>query len=139
MKLKCRLPLTGCIQFLIFFLVLFLSVSSTAENRFILNADETEAKKRMELPTRSRAAFVFGFLAGLDHLYNSTGLIVTMKRPLSAEELADELYKSLLSQPELRNGPIDQIILHALDDIIVISTKSGAHVSPGMMEVCVGC
>ena len=114
---------------------LVISTPLQGQGSFILNADDIEARKWMNLSSESRAAFVFGFLAGLDHLYESTGLVVALSRPLSAMELADEVYKVLLEQPELRSGPIDNIILTALENTITIKNKAGLPVSPGMKEV----
>ncbi len=89
----------------------------------------------MKLSPENRSSFIFGFLAGLDHVYNSTGLIVTLTRPLSAKEIADEVYRSLLDQPELRTGPIDEIILNALDHVLYITDKTGSRVSPGLKNI----
>lgn len=112
-----------------------LSVPSKGHGAFILNADDVQAKKWMELTPHNRASFVFGFLAGLDHVYNAQGLVVTLKRPLSAQELSAEVYKSLLDQPELRTGPIDEIILNALDNLLSVTNKSGLRMSPGLKEI----
>ncbi|WP_454061517.1 hypothetical protein [Candidatus Nitrospira salsa] len=112
-----------------------LSVPSEGHGAFILNADDVQAKKWMELTPQNRASFVFGFLAGLDHVYNAQGLVVTLKRPLSAQELSAEVYKSLLDQPELRTGPIDEIILNALDNLLSVTNKSGLRMSPGLKEI----
>ncbi|WP_447968134.1 hypothetical protein [Nitrospira sp. M1] len=123
------------ISLLCFLFTITLSVSAQGQDSFILNADDTQAKKWMELSTQNRASFVFGFLAGLDHVYNAQDLVVTLKRPLSAQELSSEVYKSLLDQPELRNGPIDEIILHALQDILSVSTKSGSPVGQELKAI----
>ena len=120
---------------MLFMFLLLWSIPSNSQGTFILNADDIEAKKWMELPAQSRASFIFGFLAGLDHVYNSTGMLVTLTRPLSAKELSKEVYKVLLKQPELRSGPIDEIILTSLDQIVSITNKAGSRVSPGMREI----
>ncbi|GJL61985.1 MAG: hypothetical protein NPIRA04_06390 [Nitrospirales bacterium] len=118
-----------------FLLAFILSVPSKGQGAFILNADDIQANKWMELSPENRASFVFGFLAGLDHVYNTQGLVVTLKRSLSAQELSAEVYKSLLDHPELRTGPIDEIILNALDNLLSISNKSGLRMSPGLREI----
>ncbi len=118
----------------IMFLMLW-AVPSKSQGTFILNADDTQAKKWMELQPDIRSSFVLGFLAGLDYVYNSTGLTVTLNRALSAKELSAHVYKSLLDQPELRAGPIDEIILNALDHVLTITDKSGIQVNPGLKEV----
>ena len=120
---------------LVLMFLLLLSIPSQGQGSFILNADDIEAKKWMRLSTESRASFVFGFLAGLDHVYESTGLVVALTKPLSANELSKEVYKVLLEQPELRSGPIDQVILTSLSHVISITNKNGTRVSPGLREV----
>ena len=89
----------------------------------------------MGLSPDKRASFVMGFLAGLDHVYNSMGLVVTLNRSLSAQELSSEVYSSLLDQPELRTGPIDKIILNALSHVLHITNKNGKRVDPGLKDV----
>lgn len=123
------------ISLLCFLLTCVLSLPSKGQGAFILNADDIQANKWMELSPENRASFVFGFLAGLDHVYNAQGLVVTLKLPLSAQELSSEVYKSLLDQPELRTGPIDEIILNALDNLLELTDKSGLRRSPGLKEI----
>ena len=122
---------------ILFILMFFLLTSLPTQGRgaYILNADDIQAKIWMKLDPEKRASFVMGFLAGLDHVYNSMGLIVTLNRALSAKELSAEVYTSLLNQPELRAGPIDKIILNALDHVISITNKNGNRVSPDLRDV----
>jgi hypothetical protein len=111
------------------------SVPSISQGTYIVNADDIQADRWMKLPAQNRASFVMGFLAGLDHVYNSQGLVVTLKRSLSAQELSRQVYKSLLDQPEIRTGPIDEIILNALNNVLYITDKSGVRVDPGLKTV----
>ncbi len=111
------------------------TVPSSSQGTYIVNADDIQADRWMKLPTQNRSSFVMGFLAGLDHVYNAQGLVVTLKRSLSAQELSRQVYKSLLDQPELRTGPIDEIILNALNNVLYITDRSGRQVDSGLKEV----
>ena len=122
------------IPIVLMFPVVF-GIPSQVQSSYILNANDIEARRWMSLSPEGRASFVFGFLAGLDHVYESTGLVVTFTSPLSVKELSQKVYNSLVEQPELRSGPIDQIILSALDHVISIKNKSGSRVSPGLKEI----
>ncbi len=94
------------------------------EGAFILNADDIQGMKWMRLSRENRSSFVLGFLAGLDHVYNSAGLFISLRHSLSALELGDEVYKGLLEQPDLSTGPMDAIILSSLEDVLFISLLS---------------
>jgi hypothetical protein len=101
----------------------------TTEHRgaFPLRTHDIQGRDWMTLSPENRSSFVLGFLAGLDHVYNSAGLILTLRHSLSAEELADHIYRSLLEQPDIRTGPLDKIILYSLDNLLAVSFLSEDH------------
>lgn len=121
--------------FLSFVSLVIPATISQAQGAFILNVDDIQAKKWMMLDAPKRASFVMGFLAGLHNVYNSMDLLVTLKEPLSAQDLSSEVYSSLLNQPELRTGPIDKIIFNALDHVLFITNKWGRRIDPGLRNI----
>lgn len=96
----------------------------------MLNASEIEANDWMILPKEARAAFVLGFLTGLEHLYATTGVKVLLLEPLSTKDLAMKVFEKLTYEPELRNGPIAVVILSTVHNVVTLATTDGSSIQP---------
>ena len=106
----------------ILFICLVFPMLSIGEYSF--NADEISAKSWMKLETENRAYFLLGFLAGLEHVSHAEGRAIAINRSLSVNEMSSQVYRELLTHPELREGPIGPIIVHTLN-FEIIDVRSG--------------
>ncbi|MGO8763260.1 MAG: hypothetical protein ACLQUS_14845 [Desulfobaccales bacterium] len=79
----------------------------------------------MQLEATNRMIFVTGFLAGIDQTCRFMGGKVLQTGNMTYEEMSQTVYRHLLAHPELREGPIGEIILNALRGRLVLTDKFG--------------
>ena len=91
----------------------------------IMNACEMPASTWMKLDADSRMIFVTGYIAGIDQTARFMGGKIVQTGNMNYGEMGETVYRHLLAHPELREGPIGEIILDALRGRLVLTDKFG--------------
>jgi hypothetical protein len=86
---------------------------------------QTPAATWMQLDRSTRTAYVLGFLSGVQHVLQCTGMDLRLRAGVDADELSIAVYTKLLAEPELRWSPIGLIIMDALRDYISFTDPYG--------------
>jgi hypothetical protein len=74
-----------------------------------------------------REIFVLGYVNGLEQLLSHYSFQIRSAKGkyFDANVLDEALYKKLLNEPELRNGPVREILLSVLNDYAVLTDRAG--------------
>jgi hypothetical protein len=74
-----------------------------------------------------REIFVLGYVNGLEQLLSHYDFQIRsgVGKYFDAHVLDEALYKKLLNEPELRNGPVRRILMSVLNDYAVLTDKVG--------------
>jgi hypothetical protein len=74
-----------------------------------------------------REIFVLGYVNGLEQLLSHYNFQIRSGKGkyFDAHVLDEALYKKLLNEPELRNGPVREILLSVLNDYAVLTDRVG--------------
>jgi hypothetical protein len=74
-----------------------------------------------------REIFVLGYVNGLEQLLSHYNFQIRSGKGkyFDAHVLDEALYKKLLAEPELRNGPVREILLSVLNDYAVLTDRAG--------------
>ena len=74
-----------------------------------------------------REIFVLGYVNGLEQLLSSYNFQIRsgVGKDFDAQVLDEAMYKKLLKEPELRNGPVREILMSVLNDYVVLTDKVG--------------
>jgi hypothetical protein len=74
-----------------------------------------------------REIFVLGYVNGLEQLLSHYNFQIRSGKGkyFDAHVLDEALYKKLLDEPELRNGPVREILLSVLNDYAVLTDRAG--------------
>jgi len=74
-----------------------------------------------------REIFVLGYVNGLEQLLSSYNFQIrsSVGKDFDAQVLDEAMYKKLLKEPELRSGPVREILMSVLNDYVVLTDKVG--------------
>jgi hypothetical protein len=74
-----------------------------------------------------REIFVLGYVNGLEQLLSQYDFQIRSGggKTFDAHVLDEALYKKLVNEPELRNGPVREILLTVLNDYAVLTDRVG--------------
>jgi hypothetical protein len=74
-----------------------------------------------------REIFVLGYVNGLEQLLSSYNFQIRsgVGKDFDAQVLDEAIYKKLIREPELRNGPVREILMSVLNDYAVLTDKVG--------------
>jgi hypothetical protein len=74
-----------------------------------------------------REIFVLGYVNGLEQLLSSYNFQIRSGagKDFDAQVINDAMYTKLLKEPELRNGPVREILMIVLNDYVVLTDKMG--------------
>ena len=74
-----------------------------------------------------REIFVLGYVNGLEQLLSSYNFQIRsgVGKDFDAQVLDEAMYKKLLKEPELRSGPVREILMSVLNDYVVLTDKLG--------------
>ena len=74
-----------------------------------------------------REIFVLGYVNGLEQLLSSYNFQIRsgVGKDFDAQVLDEAMYKKLTKEPELRNGPVREILMSVLNDYVVLTDKVG--------------
>ena len=74
-----------------------------------------------------REIFVLGYVNGLEQLLSSYNFQIRsgVGKDFDAQVLDEAMYKKLIREPELRNGPVREILMSVLNDYAVLTDKVG--------------
>ena len=74
-----------------------------------------------------REVFVLGYVNGLEQLLSFYNFQIRSgaDKGFDAQVINDALYTKLLNEPELRNGPVREILMRVLNDYVVLTDKMG--------------
>jgi hypothetical protein len=74
-----------------------------------------------------REIFVLGYVNGLEQLLSSYDFQIrsSVGKDFDAQVLDEAIYKKLLKEPELRSGPVREILMSVLNDYAVLTDKVG--------------
>jgi hypothetical protein len=74
-----------------------------------------------------REMFVLGYVNGLEQLLSHYNFQIRSGKGkyFDAHVLDEALYKKLLNEPELRNGPVREILLNVLNDFAILTDRVG--------------
>jgi hypothetical protein len=74
-----------------------------------------------------REIFVLGYVNGLEQLLSHYNFQIRSGKGkyFDANVLNEALYNKLLNEPELRNGPVREILLSVLNDYAVLTDRAG--------------
>jgi hypothetical protein len=88
---------------------------------------EISGRQWMSSEKEVREIFVLGYVNGLEQLLSHYGFQIRSGKGkfFDAHVLDEALYKKLLNEPELRNGPVREILLTVLNDYAVLTDKAG--------------
>ena len=88
---------------------------------------EISGRQWMSSEKDVREIFVLGYVNGLEQLLSHYDFQIRSGKGkhFDAHVLDEALYKKLLNEPELRNGPVRQILLTVLNDYAVLTDKAG--------------
>jgi hypothetical protein len=111
------------IRSLIFSTVLFTWASSASAQIMT----EITGRQWMASDKDVREIFVLGYVNGLEQLLSHYNFQIRSGKGkyFDAHVLDEALYKKLLNEPELRNGPVREILLSVLNDYAVLTDRAG--------------
>jgi hypothetical protein len=74
-----------------------------------------------------REVFVLGYVSGLEQLLSHYDFQIRSGagKSFDAHVLDEALYKKLLNEPELRNGPVRETLMSVLNDYAVLTDRVG--------------
>jgi hypothetical protein len=96
-----------------------------AYSQVITDACEIPASTWMRLGESGRMLFVTGYIAGLEQSAKFMGGKIMATKTIQYKEMSQIVYRHLLAHPELREGPIGEIILDALRGKLIFTDKFG--------------
>ena len=84
-------------------------------------------KQWMSSEKAIREIFVLGYVNGLEQLLSSYNFQIRsgVGKDFDAQVLDEAIYKKLIREPELRNGPVREILMSVLNDYAVLTDKVG--------------
>ena len=88
---------------------------------------EVTGRQWMASDKDAREIFVLGYVNGLEQLLSHYNFQIRSGsgKTFDAHVLDDALYKKLLNEPELRSGPVREILMIILNDYAVITDRVG--------------
>ncbi|HSF57571.1 MAG TPA: hypothetical protein VLD83_05840 [Candidatus Binatia bacterium] len=88
---------------------------------------EITGRQWMASEKDAREIFVLGYVNGLEQLLSHYNFQIRSGKGkyFDAHVLDEALYKKLLAEPELRNGPVREILLSVLNDYAVLTDRAG--------------
>jgi hypothetical protein len=88
---------------------------------------EITGRQWMASDKEVREIFVLGYVNGLEQLLSHYNFQIRSGKGkyFDAHVLDEALYKKLLAEPELRNGPVREILLSVLNDYAVLTDRAG--------------
>jgi hypothetical protein len=74
-----------------------------------------------------REIFILGYVNGLDELLSQFDFQIRsgVGKTFDAHILDEALYKKLINEPELRSGPVRDILMSILNDYAVLTDRAG--------------
>ena len=94
-------------------------------------ADDIDARIWMQFDATNRSTYVIGFMNGLEYLVKIYGqeLRSASGARITYREMSEIVYRRLLREPELRSGPMSEIIVSTLiGPYVTITDRSGQPV-----------
>ena len=88
---------------------------------------EITGRQWMASDKEVREIFILGYVNGLEQLLSHYNFQIRSGKGkyFDAHVLDEALYKKLLAEPELRNGPVREILLSVLNDYAVLTDRAG--------------
>jgi hypothetical protein len=88
---------------------------------------EITGRQWMASDTDVREIFVLGYVNGLEQLLSHYNFQIRSAKGkyFDAHVLDEALYKKLLNEPELRSGPVREILMSVLNDYAVLTDRAG--------------
>lgn len=89
---------------------------------------ELSSKEWMSFDPVQRAAFVTGFMNGVEEIFSLHGWQIR-SRPdvnISPVIITELLYRRLVQQPELRGGPVRESLWKVIDENLIVTDRTGA-------------
>ena len=89
---------------------------------------QTTGRSWMQLPEGERALYVLGCFEGTQALMRTAGFEYRSLEAMSAADVSAIVYRKLLAEPELRSGPMPDIIGNALAPYVVLTDPQGRRI-----------
>jgi hypothetical protein len=84
---------------------------------------ETPASAWMQLERSNRAAYVIGFLSGVQHVLRQVEMDIRLRAGVTADELSTAVSTKLLADPAFELLPIGLVIMEALTDYVSVTDR----------------
>jgi hypothetical protein len=93
---------------------------------------EITGREWMESDKVLRETFVLGYVTGLEQLLSAYNFQIRSGsgKSFDARVLDEALYKKLVNEPELRNGPVRETLMSVLNDYAVLTDRVGNNLPP---------
>jgi hypothetical protein len=86
---------------------------------------ETPASAWMQLERSTRAAYVIGFLSGVQHVLRQVEMDIRLRSGVTADELSTAVSTKLLADPAFELLPIGLVIMEALTEYVSVTDRDG--------------
>ena len=108
-------------------LILTAALLTWASSALAQTMTEITGRQWMASDKDVREIFVLGYINGLEQLLSHYNFQIRSGKGkyFDAHVLDEALYKKLLNEPELRNGPVREILLSVLNDYAVLTDRAG--------------
>jgi hypothetical protein len=112
-------------KLIVVFTIIVTIMVGQASAQMIGSVCDRPASEWMQQDELHRNIFVMGFVAGLEQSARFLGGGIRQTGLLTYDEMGKIIYRHLMAHPELRQGPIGEIILDALRGRLVFTDKFG--------------
>jgi hypothetical protein len=94
------------------------------------HAQTLTSRQWMIQDSNSRAAYVLGYMNGIQQMLDHFSMEIRSdsEKPLTSGMVSEDLFRKLLAEPELRNGPVNDILFAVFAPRVVVTDKAGKQI-----------
>ena len=91
------------------------------------HAQQITGREWMAQDASVRRGYVLGYVNGIQQMLDHFAMEIRVdaEKPLTSGMIGDELYRKFLAEPELRNGPVNDILFTVFSSRVVVTDKEG--------------
>lgn len=93
-------------------------------------AQTLTGRQWMTQDSSARVAYVLGYMNGIQQMFDQFAMEIRAdsEKPLTSGMISEDLYRKLLAEPELRNGPVNEILFAVFAPRVVVTDKAGNQI-----------